>query len=143
MRELRSASLHIPAAESYRQSFSGTPQLLFALCLRRSCWLTWKSCLRAISSSQLAAQGLVAFFQEYYRSVPIPGTLAGRFKQIPPFILQRRNGDFSAVPTAVGELQSIAIVKEMIAVVYKDWTSGRLHAYEKCRRSCASPSTRD
>ena len=25
-------------------------------------------------------------------------------------------------------------------MVYKDWTSGRLHAYEKCRRSCASPS---
>lgn len=77
-----------------------------------------------------SVQRLVRIFEEYYPILPLAGEVRERIKQIPSAIIERHYGNWSSGKAkCVNELQSIAIVKEMIGVIYTDMASGKLHHY--------------
>ena len=77
-----------------------------------------------------SVQRLIATFEEYYPIIPLAGDIKGRLKQIPSEIMGRHYNNWSSGKVkGVNEIQSIAIVKEMIGVLYEDLIAGRLHHY--------------
>ena len=77
-----------------------------------------------------SVQRLVGIFEEYYPILPLAGEVRERIKQIPSEIIERHYGNWTiGKAKSVNELQSIAIVKEMIGVIYADMTGGKLHHY--------------